>query len=336
MHQQATVDLDTAFRTFGPKTAQGLRNAVGELGNAVAGRGTQFNDALSSLHQLIGPLDNLLRLFASPRTHLAQFISGTAAFTSALAPVAPAVSALLSDGAITFAALENASTALGNTIDQLPVTESVGTTVLTNAQPALADAASIVQDLKPAAALLPTAGQKLDAIITGATPVFKLVPKVATTLQAALNAVGVLAHDPATNNAFKVLGNNDLASFGASAFLGLGAILRSVAKQQFACNVVGVWARNLGSYISEGDSNGTWQRTLAMIALDQSLMASTPAPDLHANPSPIEQGGQCQGSNEPYTPGQVIGNSVRTGAGADKTVPPPGVLALGRKRGLVP
>jgi hypothetical protein len=65
-------------------------------------------------------------------------------------------------------------------------------------------------------------------------------------------------------------------------------------------------------------------------------MSSTPAPDLHANPNPIEQGGQCQHGNEPYTPGQVIGNSVQTGAGADQTSPPPGVLALGKKRGLVP
>lgn len=335
-HGQSTVDLDTAFRTFGPKTARGLRNFLGEFGNAVAGRGAQFNNSIYSLHQLIGPLDNLLRLLASPSTHLAQFLSGTASFTGALAPVAPALSALLQDSATTFAAIENSGPALGSTIDQLPATETVGTVVLTNAQPVLADAASIVTDLKPAAALLPTAGQDLDKLITGATPVFKLVPKVAATLQAALNAVGVLAHDKATTEAFKVLGNNDLASFGASGFVGLGAILRAIAGPQFACNVAGVWARNLGSEASEGNAAGTWLRVIPILNIGQQVQSGTIAPDLHANPHPIEQGGQCQHGNEPYTNGQVIGNNFQTGAKSDNTTPPPGVLALGRKRGLVP
>jgi ABC-type transporter Mla subunit MlaD len=120
----------------------------------VAGRGTHFNDSIYGLHRLIGPLESLLRLLASPNTHVSQFISGAAATTSALAAVAP-TSALLGDAATTFGALENAGGALGSTIDQLSPTESVGTTVLTNAQPVLSDAATIVQDLKPGAALLP-------------------------------------------------------------------------------------------------------------------------------------------------------------------------------------
>src|SRR5207245_3368152 len=136
------VDLDTAFDTFGPKTQKGLRNAVGAFGEAVAGRGTEFNDSLYGLHKLIGPLQSLLRLFASPNTHLSQFISGAAATTGALAPVAPAISSLLSEGATTFQALNAADPALGNTIDTLPGTESQATTVFNNADPVLADAAS--------------------------------------------------------------------------------------------------------------------------------------------------------------------------------------------------
>jgi virulence factor Mce-like protein len=334
-HDQGVVDLDTAFRTFGPATARGLRNAVGELGNAFSGRGTQFNDAIYSLRRLIGPAESLLALLASPHTHLAQFISGAAATTSALAGVAPTVSSLLADGATTFSSLQDAGSALGSTIDQLPGTESAGTTVLTNAQPVLVDAASIVQDLRPAAALLPLASDRLDAILVNATPVFKRVPRLAGALDVALAAVGRLAHDPAAIQSFRVLGSNDLASFGSSAFVGLGAILRAVAPAQFACNVAGIWARNLASYISEGDSAGTWQRTLPIIGA-QSLLASRPSPDLHANPYPIEQGGQCQGGNEPFRLGQAIGNSQHTGATVDNTVPPPGALERGRAAGLVP
>jgi virulence factor Mce-like protein len=228
-HNIPFVDLDTAFATFGPKTQLGLRNAVGSLGEAVAGRGTQFNDSIYGLHRLIGPLESLLRLLASPNTHVSQFISGAAATTSALAAVAPTTSALLGDAATTFGALENAGGALGSTIDQLPPTESVGTTVLTNAQPVLSDAATIVQDLKPGAALLPQAAGAIDQIITSATPVFRRIPALATSLQTALAAVDTLARDPATRQTFEILGGNDLATFGASAVVGLGAILRAVA-----------------------------------------------------------------------------------------------------------
>src|SRR5205807_2445995 len=65
-HNIPFVDLDTAFSTFGPKTQQGLRHAVAAIGDSVAGRGSQFNEATYSLRQLIGPLDNLLRLLSSP------------------------------------------------------------------------------------------------------------------------------------------------------------------------------------------------------------------------------------------------------------------------------
>ena len=38
-HNIPFVDLDTAFATFGPKTRVGFRQVVGELGDALAGRG---------------------------------------------------------------------------------------------------------------------------------------------------------------------------------------------------------------------------------------------------------------------------------------------------------
>ena len=160
-HNVPFVDLATAFATFGPKTQRGLRNAIAEFGDAVAGRGTQFNDAIYSTRQLIGPLESLLRVFASPSTRLSQFISGLAATSSALAGVAPTFVALLSDSATTFAALQRSQ--LGQAIDKLPPTEALATTVLTNAQPVLADAATIVQGLKPGAALLPLASGRLDS-----------------------------------------------------------------------------------------------------------------------------------------------------------------------------
>jgi virulence factor Mce-like protein len=338
-HDLPFVDLDTAFAAFGPKTERGIRGVVAGFGDAVAGRGTQFNDSIYSLRQLIEPAEGLLRAVTAPSTHLSQFVGGLAATTGALAPVAPTISSLLSDAATTFKALD--TPALASTIDQLPATESIGTTVLTNAQPVLSDAAAIVQDLKPGAALLPTASQRLDAIVTSATPVFKRVPAVAGALQTALAAVDALARDPASTQTFKVLGSSDLATFGSSAFVGLGAILRAVAPAQFACNVAGLWVHNFASSLSEGDSTGGWLRFAPLIDLNgrsrsQLFEQSAPSPDLHLNYYPIEDSSQCQAGNEVYSGSQLIGNPAKTSTTVEDTAPPPGVLSEGKKAGLVP
>jgi virulence factor Mce-like protein len=335
-HNIPVVDLDTAFRTFGPKTQQGLRNFSAELGDAVSGRGAQFNDTIYQLNRLIGPLENLLRLFASPSTNLSRFISGAAATSSAFAAVAPTFSALLSDGAVTFQALNSSN--LTGTIDQLPPTESLATTVLTNARPVLADAAAVVQELKPGAALLPVAAQRLDQIVRSATPVYKLAPQLAGELQTALADVNKLASNPAAIETFNVLGNNDLATLGASAFVGLGAILESAAPAQLACNSEGIWAANFGgpnNPLSEGDPNGTWLRSMPVLDTGTLNQSPTPAPNLHLNYYPNETAGDCTAGNENYTSGQNIGQPRSFTNRVPQTSAPAGVLALDQKAGLL-
>jgi phospholipid/cholesterol/gamma-HCH transport system substrate-binding protein len=333
-HNVPFVDLDTAFATFGPKTQAGLRRTTEDLGDTLAGRGSQFNDAIYSTRALIGPLENLLRLFASPRTHLDKFISGLAGTTGALAPVATTFNSLLADGATTFAALQDSS--FGAAIDQTPPTEAVATPVLTNALPVLTNAATLVQNLKPAAGLLPLAAQRLDTIINAGVPVFQRVPELAHKLQTALVAIEALAKDPASTQTFKVLGSSDLATFGASAFVGLGAILRTAATAQFACNSTALWLRNFASSLSEGDSTASWLRFAPILDPSQLFQSSSIAPDLHINYYPQENPNNCQAGNEVYSGAQKIGNPGRTSTVVDNTSPPPGVLARGEKAGLVP
>ncbi len=335
-HNIPFVDLDTAFATFGPKTQRGLRNVIAEFGNAVAGRGAQLNEATVSLRALLGPLESVLNVLADPNTRFSQFVSGLAATTGALAPVAPTLSSLLSDTATTFQALDTA--ALGQTIDQLPGTESLGTTVFTQALPVLTETASIVQSFKPAAALLPQAAQQLDKILVSATPVFKQVPPVANELQSTLAAVDALARDPAATQTFEVLGSTDLATFGSSAFIGLGAILDTVAQAQFACNVAPLWARNFDSALTEGDSTAAWLRFGPVLDLagGEMFAADKPSPDLHLDFYPKENSSECQGANDVYRGTQLIGDPGPSSTVVDNTSPPPGVLAKGRKAGLVP
>jgi ABC-type transporter Mla subunit MlaD len=333
-HDLGFVDLDQALATFGPRTRHGLRGSLASLGDAVAGRGSQINDSLVALRELMGPLQSLLSTLADPATRLPDFISGLAATTGVLAPVAPALDSLLRGGATTFQALDR--TSLGQGIDQLPPTESLAISVLTRSQPVLGEAARIAQELKPSAALLPLATDRLDRIVTAATPVFRSVPTLATALRGAVGSVDALARDPASTEEFKVLGSSDLGTLGASAFLGLGAILRTVSTAQFACNVAGLWVRNFASSLSEGDKTGGWLRFSPLLDVPQTFQASTPSSDLHLNDYPIEDSSQCQAGNEGYAPGQLIGNPPRTSTRVDNTAPPPGVLARGAKAGLVP
>lgn len=333
-HDLPFVDLDTALAVFGPRTRAGIRGSLGGAGDALAGRGAQLNDAIAATRELLGPAQRVLATLGDPTTRLSAFASGLAATTGALAPVTPALISLMNAGATTFGALTRP--ALGATLDALPPTESVSTAVLGRAEPVLAQAARIVAALKPGAALLPTAAGRLDAVVAAATPVFRRAPRLATVLGGAATTIDALARDPAARRTFAVLGNSDLGTFGASAFVGLGAILQSVSSAQFDCNVAGLWVHNFASSLSEGDATGTWLRFSPLFDVSQSFASATPAPDLHLNYYPTEDARQCQAGNEVYAGAQRIGSPGTTARTVDNTTPPPGVLARGEKAGLVP
>jgi hypothetical protein len=92
------------------------------------------------------------------------------------------------------------------------------------------------------------------------------------------------------------------------------------------------WFRNVSSLLSEGDSNGTWQRFI-IVATPQgpnseggqaSKPANGPTPDnhLHTNPYPNTaapgQPKECEAANEPYIKGKTITSNV-PGTQADHT-----------------
>ncbi len=282
-HNRPFVDLDTAFATFGPKTQRGLRLVIGQLGDAVAGRGAQLNDAIYSTRGLIGPLESLLALLASPKTHLSQFVSGLAATTGALAPVMPTLSSLLSNAATTFDALDELEPGCG---DRPGAADRAGRDDRVDERAAGAHRRGIDRP-EPQARGGAAAGRGGSAgrdhprrdpgVQAGAGAVGQPARR-------ASEAVDALAKDPASTQVFKVLGSTDLATLGSSAFIGLGAILRTVAGQQLACNVTGLWVRNFASSLSEGDNTGTWLRFAPIITTTQLLQTADavgrPAPQL--------------------------------------------------------
>ena len=286
-HNVPFVDLDTAFATFGPKTQQGLRSALADFGDAVAGRGTEFNDSIYSLRRLIGPLESLLALLAVARhPPLAAHQRSGGDDRGAGSGRADRDLAAQRRRVTTFAALQRSQ--LGAAIDQTPPTEALATTVLTNARPVLRQAATIVQALKPGAALLPLAAQRLDAILTGATPVFRRVPQLAGALNTALTAVDALARDPASTARSR---SSAPTTWPPSAPRPSSASARSCGPSPPSSSPATsppCGCATSPSSLSEGDSTAAWLRFAPIIDLNQEFQSGDPR--LGSAHQPLPQG----------------------------------------------
>ncbi len=105
----------------------------------------------------------------------------------------------------------------------------------------------------------------------------------------------------------------------------LNPTLQYLAPAQTVCNYAALWFRNIGSLLSEGDVNGTWQRFI-IVATPQGPNneggpSSAPADGpnvenhLHTNPYPNTaapgQPRECEAANEPYLKGQTVTSNVR-------------------------
>jgi virulence factor Mce-like protein len=291
------TDLDEAFRIFDRQTAQGIRTTVGELGTGVSGRGTAIDEAIGSLHRALPPLERVLRVVVDPRTNLRGFVSGAAQTFGALAPVAPQLAALLDSGATTLAALNEAGGALGQAIEETPPTEVEATRTLVSLSPVLDDAAATVRALRPGARLLPRTSARLATALELGTKA--LGERTHGQLDPLFASFDRLARDPASVGTIETL---------RSSVTSLRPTLDLLGPAQLACNSLGEFARNVPSTISEGDTAGTWVRLVPILGTPQMFQAPAPDSDLHLNFYPRETAGDCEGGNEPYSPGQAIGN----------------------------
>ncbi len=187
------------------------------------------------------------------------------------------------------------------------------------ARPLLTDAAALARDIRPGVRLLPRAATELDRALDEGVPVLRRAVALAARLEDTLQAVAELSEDPST----------------VDTLVRLLRVLRSakptlelLAPAQIQCNYLGLWARNVPNTISEGDDSGTWFRTLTLAdKVNEALSSDEPAPDLHVNYYPhAGDNGECEAGNEPWLPGQHMGNVPGDqGAVTEPTRPPEGV-----------
>ena len=316
-----SVELDEVLNAFDKNTRTSLQEMLDQLGPGLAGRGLDFNAALASAPPFVTHLEHVAANLADPRTGLRRALRSVADVVTAIAPVAPQLGSLIGGADRTAAALASVSPELAQVIEELPDTELTGTEALAVARPVLRDTRLLLQDIKPGIAVLPLAAGRLHSALLLGIPVLRRAGALSDRLRTALRAVERLASDPLARSALARL---------RRALDSLIPTLRFVAPAQTKCNYLGVYLRNLASSVSEGDSAGTWFRTLVIAQTNQFMPRATPSPDLHANPYPFTaapgQHGLCEAGNEPYKPGQVFGHPAGVHAHyTEDTSPPPGV-----------
>jgi ABC-type transporter Mla subunit MlaD len=319
---------DEIFNTFDKPTREGLQGTIRGFGDAVAARGPDINDAIGAISELMVPLRHVVDTLADPKTDLKGFVQGAADFSGAFAPVAGELGDLLDKGAITLRAVDRAGTSLGDGFAELPPTERVGQKTLTDVTPVLRDLADITGGIRAGTRELPRTTTQLSLALESGTKVLRRTPELTVPLNSALRQAGIVARDPASAGAVRGL-------TGALSYL--KPTVRLLRDAQVGCNVLGVNLRNQGEAVSRGDQQGTWLSFLPLVSLDQGIRATSPSPNLHFDPYPRNDATECEGGNEPFSPGVKIGSpATKEPAGPlAVTAPPQDATRLARSAGLL-
>ncbi|MEA2422988.1 MAG: phospholipid/cholesterol/gamma-HCH transport system substrate-binding protein [Thermoleophilaceae bacterium] len=311
------VEIDQVLNTFDLKTRIGARKSLEGLGNGLAGRGADLNEAIRLLPPLFTNLEPVAVNLSDPRTQLARFFPALERAARIVAPAAQTQGQLFANLDTTFTALSSvARPYIQETISKSPPTLDTVTAGLPEQRAFLVNATALSADLRPGIHVLPsTLPQLADALAFGRTTLARS-PALNTRLAAVFQATERFATDPLVPRGIARL-NDTVKS--------LDPTLKFLTPAQTVCNYGTLWFRNVSSVLSEGDSNGTWQRFIIIPTPQgpnsESGPSSAPANDpanpanhLHANPypnsaAPGQNPKECEGGNEPYAAGTtIVGN----------------------------
>jgi virulence factor Mce-like protein len=310
------VEIDQVLNTFDLKTRIGARKSIEGFGNALAGRGRDLNQVIGLLPPLLTNLQAVSVNLTTPRTRLVRFFPSLERAARIVAPVAQTQGELFENLDTTFTALSAvARPYIQETISQSPPTLSTLTADLPVQRAFLANSTGLSADLRPGVRQLPlTLPTLADALEIG-TVTLKRTPQLNAELADVFEALARFAEDPLVPRGIQRL-NDTVTS--------LKPTLAFLTPAQTSCNYATLWFRNVSSVLSEGDSNGTWQRFIIIPTPQgpnsESGPSSAPANGpteanhLHANPypnsaAPGQDTKECEGGNEPYAIGKtLVGN----------------------------
>ncbi|MEA2349154.1 MAG: phospholipid/cholesterol/gamma-HCH transport system substrate-binding protein [Thermoleophilaceae bacterium] len=311
------VELDQVLNIFDRRTQIGIRRSLEGFGNGLTGRGQDLNETIAELPPFLSDLQPVASNLADQRTRLRALFPALGRAARLVAPVAETQARLFENLDTTFGALARvARPYIQQTISLSPPTLDTAIRDFPIQRPFFENTAAFMHELRPGVHVLPaTLPDLADALHIGRTTL-RRSPPFNRRLANVFRALEDFSTDP-------------LVSVGVSRLTdtvrSLRPTLRFLAPVQTKCNYITLWFRNIGSLLSEGDTNGTWQRFI-IVATPQgpnsesgpsSAPASGPTEDnyLHSNTypntaSPGQSTVECESGNENYYIGKkVLGNA---------------------------
>ncbi len=307
------VDIDQFFDMFNEKTRDAIRRGQAGFGNALAGRGPQFNAAIGSLRLLTENAQPVLSTIVDPSTNFGGFWRALEDLSATVAPVAETQASMFVALDRTFAAFARVSRPfIQETIVKGPPTLDAVTADLPALRPFFHDSARFFTALKPGAKALGETSPTIDAALRAGIPALNRSPALYAQLTPTAEALLDFQENPAVFNGLDLLTDTNKV---------LDQPLKFIAPAQTTCNYLSFAFQNLADAFSESNGNGNW---LGAISFEpppgpnsEAGPASAPAnggPDnrnhLHFNPYPRTaapgQDEVCEAGNERYVGGKTV------------------------------
>ncbi len=310
------VDIDQFFDMFDEKTRTAIQRSQAGFGNALAGRGPQFNAGIGALRLLAESAPPVLSAIVAPNTNFGGFWRALENLSATVAPVAETQATLFVALDRTFAAFARVSRPfIQETIVKGPPTLDAVTADLPALRPFFHSSERFFTALKPGARALGETSPTIDAALRAGIPALNRTPALYAQLTPTAEALLDFQGDPGVVNGLDLLIDTNEV---------LDPSLRFLTPAQTTCNYLSLVFKNLSDAFSESNGNGNWLGLIAFEPPDgpnaESGPASAPAngPEgrnhLHFNPYPRTaapgQDGVCEAGNERYAGGRTtIGKS---------------------------
>jgi len=305
------VDIDQFFSMFDEPTRDAIQRSQAGFGNALAGRGPQFNSALGSLRLLVEDSQPTLRALVDPSTDFGGFWRALEELSATVAPVAETQASMFVALDRTFAAFARVSRPyIQETISKGPPTLDAAISDLPAIRPFFRSSERFFTALQPGARAIGRTAPTINAALRAGIPALNRSPALFEQLEPTADALLAFQEAPGVFNGFDLLiDTNEL----------LDPAIRFIGPAQTTCQYFSIMLKNLASAFGEGNGQGNWLSAISFEAPYGPNAESTPssAPangpgtknHLHFNPYPRTaapgQGGVCEAGNERYSPGQT-------------------------------
>jgi virulence factor Mce-like protein len=318
------VEFDDLVGMFDDSTRRAIETNTLGFGTAFAGRGESINTAIGAFKPLLRDIIPVARNLSAPDTHLKRMFTELDDAARILAPAAETQASLFVNLNTTMAALAKvARPFIQQSISEGPPSLDAGIRDFPQVRPFLRNTQVLFHDLRPGVRALRTAAPALSSALVIGTPVLRQTPPLNRRLENLLVELQKFSEDPMVPRGIRAL---------TGTVRTLKPTLDFLAPTQTQCNYVTLWFRNVSSLLSEGDSNGTWQRFIIVTTPQgpnsEGGQASKPANGptfenhLHTDPYPHTgapgEPKECEAGNEPYLGGRTVTSNV-PGTQADHT-----------------